>query len=178
MRNNGWYIPYWRKVKRKGKAEKPGIQSAPDVNRSDEQLETVRRRWIERYRRTVRSLGLIGLSVGSNRGDVQARYNALREAGTVRSGELEDAYRYLLRVLPPLERRKRRPQPAEQTSGGTPVPAAVESGEISEIEVVATVEVYSEVVELEGDADEADDDLFAEDAEDEDGDQDAFDLQA
>jgi hypothetical protein len=118
---------------------------------------------------------MMGLSVGSNRGDVQARYNVLREAGTARGGELEDAYRYLLRVLPPLERRKRRPQPAEQTSGGTPTASAAESGEIREPEVVATVEVYTEVVELEEDVDEADDDLFAEG---EDDDQDAFDLQA
>lgn len=170
MRNNGWYIPYWRKVKRRGKPEKPGTQSAPDVSRSDEQLEVVRRRWIERYRRMVRSLGVMGLSMGSNRGDVQARYNALREAGTVRSGELEDAYRYLWRVLPPLERRKRRPQPSEQTPGEAPAPTAAESGEL---EVVASVEVYTEVVELEGDADEAEDDLFAED---EDEDQESFDL--
>ena len=102
MRNSGWYIPFWRKPKKKGKA------GAEEIVRSDEDLEAVRRRWIERYRRTVHALMRMGLSVGSNRSDVQARYEELRAAGTVPTRDLEDAYQYLMRVLAPLERRKRR----------------------------------------------------------------------
>jgi len=122
MRNIGWYIPYWRKPKpKKGKAEKP---STTDMTRSDEQLEAVRQRWIERYRRMARALAMLGLSVGSDRTDVQARYDALRRegggAGALSPREFEDAYRYLLRVLPPVERRKRR-----STDAGAPsVPGA------------------------------------------------------
>jgi hypothetical protein len=102
MRNSGWYIPYWRRPKKKGKA------GAEEIVRSDEELEAVRRRWIERYRRTVRALMLMGLSVGSNRSDVQARYEELRAAGTLPTRDLEEAYQHLMRVLAPLERRKRR----------------------------------------------------------------------
>src|SRR5919201_3125095 len=102
MRNSGWYIPYWRRPKKKGKA------GAEEIVRSDEDLEAVRRRWIERYRRTVRALMLMGLSVGSNRSDVQARYEELRAAGTLPARDLEDAYQHLMRVLAPLDRRKRR----------------------------------------------------------------------
>jgi hypothetical protein len=105
MRNSGWYIPYWRKPNKKGKAGKAG---AEEIVRSDEELEAVRRRWIERYRRTVHALMLMGLSVGSNRSDVQARYEELRAAGTLPTRDLEDAYQHLMRVLAPLERRKRR----------------------------------------------------------------------
>jgi hypothetical protein len=102
MRNSGWYIPYWRRPKKKGKA------GAEEIVRSDEELEAVRRRWIERYRRTVHALMLMGLSVGSNRSDVQARYEELRAAGTLPTRDLEEAYQHLMRVLAPLERRKRR----------------------------------------------------------------------
>src|SRR5919199_5231013 len=105
MRNSGWYIPYWRKPKKKGKADRA---SAEAIVRSDEELEAVRRRWIERYRRTVHALMLMGLSVGSNRSDVQARYEELRASGTLPTRDLEDAYQHLMRVLAPLERRKRK----------------------------------------------------------------------
>ena len=105
MRNSGWYIPYWRKPKKKGKANRAG---AEEIVRSDEELEAVRRRWIERYRRTVHALMLMGLSVGSNRSDVQARYEELRAAGTLPARDLEDAYQHLMRILAPLERRKRK----------------------------------------------------------------------
>src|SRR5919199_1871881 len=105
MRNSGWYIPYWRKPKKKGKANRAG---AEEIVRTDEELEAVRRRWIERYRRTVHALMLMGLSVGSNRSDVQARYEELRAAGTLPARDLEDAYQHLMRVLAPLERRKRK----------------------------------------------------------------------
>jgi hypothetical protein len=105
MRNSGWYIPYWRKPKKKGKANRAG---AEEIVRSDEELEAVRRRWIERYRRTVHALMLMGLSVGSNRSDVQARYEELRAAGTLPARDLEEAYQHLMRVLAPLERRKRK----------------------------------------------------------------------
>jgi hypothetical protein len=107
MRNSGWYIPYWRKPKKKGKA------GAEEIVRSDEDLEAVRRRWIERYRRTVHALMLMGLSVGSNRSDVQARYQELRAAGSIPARDLEDAYQHLMRVLAPLERRKRRQASAQ-----------------------------------------------------------------
>ena len=105
MRNSGWYIPYWRKPKKKGKADRAGAEA---IVRSDEELEAVRRRWIERYRRTVHALMLMGLSVGSNRSEVQARYEELRAAGTIPTRDLQDAYQHLMRVLAPLERRKRR----------------------------------------------------------------------
>jgi hypothetical protein len=105
MRNSGWYIPYWRKPKKKGKADRA---SAEEIVRSDEELEAVRRRWIARYRRTVHALMLMGLSVGSNRSDVQARYEELRAAGTLPTRDLEEAYQHLMRVLAPLERRKRK----------------------------------------------------------------------
>ena len=92
MRNSGWYIPYWRKPKRKGKAGKAG---AEEMVRSDAELEALRRRWIERYRRTVHALMLLDLSVGSNRSDVQARYEELRAAGTVAARDLEEAYQHV-----------------------------------------------------------------------------------
>jgi len=115
MRNTGWYIPYWRKQRKKGKSDKPDKPQKSDkteqreVIRGDDQLEAVRQRWIERYRRTARALSVLGLSVGSNKTEVQARYESLRAAGGVLSREVEDAYRYLTRVLPAVERRKRRP---------------------------------------------------------------------
>jgi hypothetical protein len=130
MRNSGWYIPYWRKPKKKGKA------GAEEIVRSDEELEAVRRRWIERYRRTVHALMLMGLSVGSNRSDVQARYEKLRAAGTLPARDLEDAYQHLMRVLAPLERRKRRrasPKAATQRdaahASGDDVPAGEDAGD-------------------------------------------------
>ena len=113
MRNSGWYIPYWRKPKKKGKADKAG---GAEIVRSDEELEAVRQRWIERYRRTVHALMLMGLSVGSNRSDVQARYEELRAAGTLPARDLEEAYQHLMRVLAPLERRKRRRAPSKAAS--------------------------------------------------------------
>ncbi len=105
MRNSGWYIPFWRRPKKKGKVEKP---STEEITRSDEQLEAVRQRWIERYRRMIKALNVMGLSMGSNRADVQARYEHLRTHGRMSLRELEDAYRFLIRALPPQERRKRR----------------------------------------------------------------------
>ena len=121
MRNNGWYIPYWRKPKKKGRQERPGTQ---EVERSDEQLEAVRQRWVERYRRTARSLRLLGLSVGSNRGDVQERYQAVRGSDSQSARDLEDAYRHLIRVLPVQERRKRRNQPVLVPSASGPPDAS------------------------------------------------------
>lgn len=117
MRNTGWYIPFWRRPKKKGKAERP---NADQVIRTDEQLEAVRLRWIERYRRMVRALNLLGLSVGSNRNEVYARYEHLRAAGTVPARELEDAFRFLVRVLPAQERRKRRPPLKESRNAARP----------------------------------------------------------
>ncbi len=107
MRNTGWYIPYWRKARKKGKPEKSSPSNTEEVWRSDEQLEAVRERWIERYRRTARAFGTLGLSVGSSRSEVQARYDALRAQGRA-TRDIDDAYRHLLRILPPPERRKRR----------------------------------------------------------------------
>lgn len=120
MRNSGWYIPYWRKPKKKSRNTRA---SGEEVARSDEQLDAVRHRWVERYRRTVRALRVLGLSMGSTRGDVQARYEALRDSGAIPARELDDAYRHLLHVLPPAERRKRRPRTgdgsgAAQSAGG------------------------------------------------------------
>lgn len=164
MRNTGWYIPYWRKIKKKGKQDKPNAEA---IARSDEQLESVRRRWIERYRRTLRSLRIMDLSVGSNRADVQEHYNHLRGAGMVRPHDLEEAYRYLMRVLPPPERRKRRPSPsgsaasgigegagAAQTEAALSVDSYTETLDID----AATVEVYTEAraVVITVDADEDD----------------------
>ena len=110
MRNTGWYIPYWRKPRKKGRGggEKPVPIDTTEVMRSDEQLETVRQSWIERYRRTLHALDVLGLSMGSNRGEVQAGYETLRRAGTVAPRDLEDAYRHLQRILPATERRKKR----------------------------------------------------------------------
>lgn len=108
MRNASWYIPYWRKsFKKKSRADKP---STGEESRSSEQLEAVRRRWVERYRHTARALLIMGLSVGSNRREVQARYERLRATGQVPRNELEEAHRYLMRVLPAGERRKKRPR--------------------------------------------------------------------
>ena len=129
MRNSGWYIPYWRKPKRKGKAGKAG---AEEMVRSDAELEAVRRRWIERYRRTVHALMLLGLSVGSNRSDVQARYEELRAAGTVPTRDLEEAYHHLMRVLAPLERRKRRPATSRAAGQGNAAPGGVDEAPADE----------------------------------------------
>ncbi len=114
MRNTGWYIPYWRKPtsKKKGKAEKNG---SDEVWRNDEQLDAVRQRWVERYRRTARALNALGLSVGSSKIDAQARYDALRAQGRT-SRDVEDAYRYLQRVLPQAERRRKRPPQSEPSA--------------------------------------------------------------
>src|SRR5205823_15037205 len=126
---NGWYIPYWRKPKKKGKAGKAG---AEEIVRGDEELEAVKQRWIERYRRTVRALLLMGLSVGSNRSDVQARYEELRAAGTVPTRDLEEAYQHLMRVLAPLERRKRRPAASRAGGQGNAAPGSAEEAPAGE----------------------------------------------
>ena len=133
MRNSGWYIPYWRKPKKKGKADRAG---AEEIVRNDEELEAVRQRWIERYRRTVHALMLMGLSVGSNRSEVQARYEELRAAGTLPTRDLQDAYQHLMRVLAPLERRKRRRAPPKAASqrdaahvGGDEAPDGEDDGD-------------------------------------------------
>jgi hypothetical protein len=137
MRNSGWYIPYWRKPKKKGKADKAG---GAEIVRSDEELEAVRQRWIERYRRTVHALMLMGLSVGSNRSDVQARYEELRAAGTLPARDLQDAYQHLMRVLAPLEKRKRRRAPPKAASqraahaGGGDVPDADDNGDDADVD--------------------------------------------
>jgi hypothetical protein len=154
MRNSGWYIPYWRKPKKKGRAERQGGE---DVQRNEEQLEAVRHRWVERYRRTLRSLGVMGLSVGSNRAEVQARYEALRAAGTVPERELEDAYRYLVRVLPPLERRKRRNRGDGGSAPQATTPAG--SGDATGDLAVAVVDVPGDEVEDEDDAELDEDDV-------------------
>jgi hypothetical protein len=136
MRNSGWYIPYWRRSKKKGKAEQATGSAAGDVQRSDEQMEAVRQRWVERYRRTVRSLGLLGLSIGSTRTEVRERYERLREEGVVPARELEDAYRFLMRVMLAQERRKRRARRGEtaETAGmaGAPAAATPESDDTDE----------------------------------------------
>src|SRR5437763_12731385 len=138
MRNSGWYIPFWRKPKKKGKASKAG---AEEIVRSDEDLEAVKRHWIERYRRTVHALMLMGLSIGSNRSDVQARYEELRAAGTIPTRDLEDAYQHLVRVLAPLERRKRRrasPNTATQRdathASGEEAPAGEDAGDDADVD--------------------------------------------
>ncbi len=138
MRNTGWYIPYWRKPtsKKKGKAEKSG---GDEVWRNDEQLDAVRQRWVERYRRTARALSALGLSVGSNKIDVQARYDTLRAQGRT-SRDVEDAYRYLQRVLPQAERRRKRP-PQPEPSG---VMAAATRATLSILETEETVVVASD----------------------------------
>jgi hypothetical protein len=138
MRNSGWYIPYWRKPKKKGRADRAGAEA---IVRSDEELEAVRRRWIERYRRTVHALMLMGLSVGSNRSDVQARYEELRAAGTLPARDLEEAYQHLMRVLAPLERRKRRRAPSKAASqrnaahaGGDEAPDGEDDGDGADVD--------------------------------------------
>ncbi|HZS92701.1 MAG TPA: putative nucleotidyltransferase substrate binding domain-containing protein [Chloroflexota bacterium] len=122
MRNSGWYIPYWRRSKKKGKAEQ--ATGGGEVQRSDEQMEVVRQRWVERYRRILRSLRLMGLSMGSTRAEVRERYERLREEGTVPARELEDAYRFLMRVMLAQERRKRRARRGENSD--QPVVGAAE----------------------------------------------------
>jgi hypothetical protein len=137
MRNSGWYIPYWRKPNKKGKTGKAG---AEEIVRSDEELEAVRRRWIERYRRTVHALMVMGLSVGSNRSDVQGRYEELRAAGTVPARDLKDAYEHLMRVLAPLERRKRKrassraTQRAATHASGGDAPAGEDAGDDADVD--------------------------------------------
>src|SRR5919201_3964583 len=135
MRNSGWYIPYWRRPKKKGKA------GGEEIVRTDEELEAVRRRWIERYRRTVHALMLMGLSVGSNRSDVQARYEELRAAGTLPARDLEEAYQHLMRVLAPLERRKRRRAPSKAArqrdaahASGDEAPDREDAGDDAEVD--------------------------------------------
>jgi len=127
MRNTGWYIPYWRKARKKGKPEKNSPPNTEEVWRSDEQLEAVRERWIDRYRRTARAFGALGLSVGSSRTEAQARYDALRAQGRA-TRDVDDAYRYLLRILPPSERRKKRasgPETAGPSGAATKAPLSV-----------------------------------------------------
>jgi hypothetical protein len=138
MRNTGWYIPYWRKPmsKKKGKSEKIG---GAEVWRNDEQLDAVRQRWVERYRRTARALNALGLSVGSSKIDVQARYDTLR-AQSRTSRDVEDAYRYLQRVLPQAERRRKRPSQAEPSG----VPAVDRRATFSIVETEETVVVASD----------------------------------
>lgn len=158
MRNSGWYVPYWRKPKKKGRAESP---STEDVQRSEEQLEAVRRRWVERYRRTLHALRALGLSMGSNRAEVQARYELLRAARAAPDRDVEDAYRYLVRVLPPLERRKRR---TRGNGGGAFPPAAsppvTDAGAVEEL-TVSVVEVHvdgeDDETEFDEESDEGDD---------------------
>lgn len=172
MRNTGWYIPYWRKPKKKGKAEK---NNAAETVRSEEQLEAVRQRWIERYRRTARALTTLGLSVGSNRTEVQARYDGLRGAGRA-TRDVEDAYRHLMRVLPPIERRKKSARGTTSAANADTTAAAFTAGAgetpvttTEAADVVVTVEVYA--------ADEGDDEddlSLDEDAADER--EDSFDL--
>ncbi len=179
MRNTGWYIPYWRKQRKKGKPDKPQKSDRTEqreVIRGDDQLEAVRQRWIERYRRTARALSVLGLSVGSNKAEVQARYESLRAAGGVLSREVEDAYRYLARVLPAVERRKRRPplSRAATVRIETEIVAATDdatgasyyaSGEQTEVIVVVNADEADEADETEedvgadeeGEADESDD---------------------
>jgi len=127
MRNTGWYVPYWRKSRKKGKPEREpqGLgkekngqgETSEIVNgvyRSDEQLDVVRKRWIERYRKTLQALHVFALSVGSNRIDLQTSYDELKAQGRL-TREGEEAYRYLLRVLPGAERRRRRPVRTESS---------------------------------------------------------------
>ncbi len=125
MRNTGWYVPYWRKPRKKGKPEREPQGQGREKNdqgdaseivngvyRSDEQLDIVRRRWIERYRKTLHALQVLDLSVGSNRTDLQASYDGLKAQGRI-TRDREEAYRHLLRVLPGAERRRRRPVRSE-----------------------------------------------------------------
>ncbi len=176
MRNTGWYIPYWRKQRKKGKPDKPQKSDKTEqreVSRGDDQLEGVRQRWVERYRRTARALRMLGLSVGSNKAEVQARYESLRAADGVPSREVEDAYRYLTRVLPAVERRKRRPPPSRAATvrTETELVAATDdatgasyyaSEEQTEVIVVANADEEDEIdgefdADEEGEADESDD---------------------
>lgn len=133
MRNTGWYVPYWRKPRKKGKPEREPSGQGKEKNgpsdtseivngvyRSDEQLDVVRRRWIERYRKTLHALQVLGLSVGSNRVDLQACYDQLRGQGQL-TRDQEESYRHLLRVLPGAERRRRRPLRGEPTGQARPV---------------------------------------------------------
>ncbi len=136
MRNTGWYIPYWRKPtsKKKGKAEKSG---GDEVWRNDEQLDAVRQRWVERYRRTAHALSALGLSVGSSKIDVQARYDTLRAQGRP-SRDVEDAYRYLQRVLPQVERRRKRPPQSAPSTAMAATRATLSIFETEETVVVAS----------------------------------------
>jgi len=192
MRNTGWYIPYWRKQRKKGKPDKPDKPQKSDkteqreVIRGDDQLEAVRQRWIERYRRTARALSVLGLSVGSNKTEVQARYESLRAAGGVLSREVEDAYRYLARVLPAVERRKRRPplSRAATVRTETDIVAATDDAtgasyyageEQTEVIVVVNADDADETedevgADEEGEADDADEEGEADDADDAEGD--------
>ncbi len=186
MRNTGWYIPYWRKQRKKGKSDKPDKPDKPqksdrleqrEVIRGDDQLEAVRQRWVERYRRTARALSALGLSVGSNKAEVQARYEALRARG-VPSREVEDAYRYLTRVLPAVERRKRRPPLSRAatvrtetelvaTTDGATGASYYAGEEHTEVIVVANADA-ADALEDEIDADEEGEADESDDAEDDD----------
>lgn len=161
MRNTGWYIPYWRKPKKKSKNERVSLE---EVARSEDQLESVRQRWVERYRRTLRALRLLNLSVGSNRLDVQMRYETLRDAGTLPPRDLEDAYRHLIRVLPAAERRKRRMAPGGETGeAGAATPEA--NGYVAPTEPAGgdhVLPIVSGETDADFDADEADDEASME----------------
>ncbi len=179
MRNTGWYIPYWRKPtsKKKGKVEKSG---GDEVWRNDEQLDAVRQRWVERYRRTARALSALGLSVGSSKIDVQARYDTLRTQGRT-SRDVEDAYRYLQRVLPQVERRRKRPpQSAPSTAMAAATRATLSIFETEETVVVASdgdetvvaVELYAGASSMMFDDEDDAESSFEEDADDVDRDDD------
>lgn len=182
MRNTGWYIPYWRKpTRKKGKAERSGANnpggagdsgSAEEVWRNDEQLDAVRQRWVERYRRTARALRALNLSVGSDRAEVQARYDTLRTQGRA-TREVEDAYRHLQRALPSGERRsRRRPQPAEAHDAQPYARATVSTLDVRE--TVITTDAGDEIVSVDLYAGEAGIDLYADEVDTEPGAADSF----
>jgi hypothetical protein len=157
MRNSGWYIPYWRRSKKKAKADP--ATNAEDSKRSEEQMELVRQRWIERYRRTVRALRLLGLSMGSTRSEVRERYERLRDEGGIPARDLEEAYRFLMRVMLAQERRKRR---ARRNETGAETTGAASTSESATAESEDTERPSDE----DGDAADDDDEELDEETED------------
>ena len=103
-RNTGWYIPFWRKPKRaqqdQGQSEK-GERRRKLRFRGEHDPDRVLREWVGRYNAQLRALRALGLSMGTPKADIMARYETLRldfqadPAKTDRLREIRQAYEVL-----------------------------------------------------------------------------------
>ena len=82
-RNTGWYIPFWRKPRRpqqdQAQVDRAERRRRPR-SRSELDVERLRDDWVARYNVRLRALRILGLSVGTPKDDIAARYDALRAA--------------------------------------------------------------------------------------------------